>query len=612
MRNTPESLVSPPVAPPDAVLPAQSRLRDLFVVCAMTLVVIALGTGLHLQFGIPPAHALGAAIAVWTGLLLLHLVVRRAHHGAAKPMAPRPMDKPRPDLGRLAASPAVQMRRQVQVGPELAPRSEPPPLPAAELQQTARDTGLERSSLHAGVSAQATTAAHTSQPARSIPDEPFGAARGIGWDVRPGGPRESLTATSKPAVFPPLEQTVAAALKSGNLSARSAATLAAPPAAVRPAPRTAVASGADNGPAAALRTAASESAVTTDAGAAAKAVDIQSMQTVIEQLARKLNTPVEAGATTDDRGTPSPPSASDQDGAEQAITRSIEALKAASGAMRHVAAAPRPGAGATANRGGAASHGAAVDPVASRIAAAIAASQYEVYLDSIAGLADHKTRHFEITLGVKIEGGPAPDADECAALLGGSAGTRLDAAKLTRVAQIASRLSSRGASAALFTRLMPDSLVDDMVLETCAEIVGRDAGIGRQLVLSFRQSAIRTFVKDHWETLATLSENGLRFAIEDMSDLAMDFDVLKTRGFQFVKADAAALLAGMQAHDGIVSPEEACRRLSGTGLSVIVGGMLDDATVSWAMGLGATYGQGALFSSPRPVKDLGASQEAAA
>jgi cyclic-di-GMP phosphodiesterase TipF (flagellum assembly factor) len=519
------------------------------------------------------------------------------------------MEKPRPDLGRLAASPAVQMRRQAQPAPELAPRSEPPPLPAAELQQAARDTGLERSSSHAGAPlARATAAAHSFQPARSTLDGD--AARGIGWDVRPGGPRESLAATAKPAVFPPLEQTVAAALKSGTLSARSAATLI-PPGAVRPAQRGPVAGGADPRPHAAVRSAAPESSVTAEAGAASKAADIQSMQTVIEQLARQLDTPAESGGTADDRAAPSMSSASDEDGAEQAITRSIEALKAASGAMRHVAAAPRPGAGVTANRGGA-SHAPAVNPVASRIAAAIAASQYEVYLDSIAGLADHKTRHFEITLGVKTEGGPGPDADECAALLGGGAGTRLDAAKLMRVAQIASRLSSRGASAALFTRLMPDSLVDDMVLEACADIVGRDAAIGRQLVLSFRQSAIRAFTKDHWETLATLSENGLRFAVEEMSDLAMDFDVLKTRGFQFVKADAAALLAGMQAHDGIVSPEEACRRLSGTGLSVIVGGVLDDATVTWAMGLGATFGQGALFSSPRPVKDLGTSQEAAA
>jgi cyclic-di-GMP phosphodiesterase TipF (flagellum assembly factor) len=210
---------------------------------------------------------------------------------------------------------------------------------------------------------------------------------------------------------------------------------------------------------------------------------------VIEQLARQLNTPVESGGTADQSA--SIPAVSEEEDAEQALARSIEALKAASGAMRDVVATPRPAAGA--KRQAAGNPAASVDPTTSRIAAAIAANQYEVYLDSIAGLADHKTRHFEITLRVKMEGGPAPDAEECAALLGSGAGTRLDAAKLVRVAQIASRLSSRGATAALFARLMPESLVDDMVLETCAEIVGRDAGIGRQLVLSFRQSAVRAF-----------------------------------------------------------------------------------------------------------------------
>lgn len=431
----------------------------------------------------------------------------------------------------------------------------------------------------------------------------------MGWDVRP---RDTLAATPKSAVFPPLEQTVAAALKANNMAGRGAGaepaldTQATPASGTRPAQRGAVADELQGRPPVAPSRA---SALDTAAQAgASKSAEIQSMQTVIEQLARQLNTPVESGATADQAAALAAPAG--QGDAEQAITRSIDALKAASGAMRQVAATPRTT--AATSRASAGNPAGAVDPSTSRIGAAIASSQYEVYLDSIAGLADHKTRHFDITLRVKIDGGPAPDAEECAALLGSGAGTRLDAAKLVRVAQIASRLSSRGASAALFTRLMPESLVDDMVLETCAEIVRRDAAIGRQLVLSFRQAAIRSFAKDHWETLATLSENGLRFAVEEMSDLAMDFDVLKTRGFHFVKADAAALLAGMQAHDGIISPAEACRRLTDTGLSVIVGGVLDDATVAWALGLGAPYGQGALFSSPRPVKDLGSAQDAAA
>jgi cyclic-di-GMP phosphodiesterase TipF (flagellum assembly factor) len=575
-------------------------MSDVFVVCAMTLVAVALGTGLHLQLAMGAMHALAAAGSVWFGLLAVHLLIRRAQTGTAATARPVPVQRPRPDLGRLAASPVTPRRRQPDTASGPTNRSEPPPLPATGSRHAARDAASDRSP-----AAQTTTMAHTAEARPSL-DETTATPRAMGWDVRP---RDTLAATPRPAVFPPLEQTVAAALKANNMAARTAGAEHAhdaPATGARPAQRGAAAGGLEGRPPLVPpRPPASDA--TAEANAS-KSPEIQSMQTVIEQLARQLNTPVESGATAEQAAASA--ASPEQGGAEQAITRSIEALKAASGAMRHVAATPRPAAGAT--RAAAGNPAAAVDPGTARIAAAIASNQYEVYLDSIAGLADHKTRHFDITLRVRIDGGPAPDADDCAGLLGSGAGTRLDAAKLVRVAQIASRLSSRGASAALFTRLMPESLIDDMVLETCAEIVGRDAAIGRQLVLSFRQAAIRSFAKDHWETLATLSENGLRFAVEEVSDLAMDFDVLKTRGFHFVKIDAAALLAGMQAHDGIIAPADACRRLAETGLSLIVGGVLDDATVTWALGLGAPYGQGALFSSPRPVKDLGSPQDAAA
>lgn len=586
MRNSPESSIDPP----DAVAVVPSRMPDVFILCAMTLVAVALGTGLRLQLAMSAMHAFAAAASIWFGLLALHLVVRRAQRAAPAAVRRIPAQRPRPDLDRLAASPPVQRRQQPGSPSDSVGRLELPPLPETGLDETTDERlPLQARTLQA------------SPGSRPSLDEATAAPQGAGWDVRPGTVRETLASAAKPAVFPPLEQTVSAALKANQLASRSAGGEHSRDAAAQ---RGAVAGRAESRP-----PPVPPFVPASDTTDASRLSEIQSMQTVIDQLARQLNTPVEAGGQADKPAASAAATEQEQEDAEQALARSIEALKAASGAMRHVAATPRPAAGAKRPAGNPA---ASVDPGTSRIAAAIAANQYEVYLDSIAGLADHKTRHFDITLRVKVEGGPAPDAEDCAALLGSGAGTRLDAAKLLRVAQIATRLSSRGASAALFARLTPEALVDDMVLETCAEIVGRDAGIGRQLVLAFRQAAVRAFTKDHWETLATLSENGLRFAVEELSDLAMDFDVLKERGFHFVKADAAALLAGMQAHDGIISPAEACRRFTDTGLSVIVTGVLDDATVAWALGLGAVYGQGSLFSTPRPVKDLGSSQEAAA
>jgi len=248
------------------------------------------------------------------------------------------------------------------------------------------------------------------------------------------------------------------------------------------------------------------------------------------------------------------------------------------------------------------------------IADAISAERFEVYLESVFSLADRKARHFEASVRLKTADGQTHDADECATRFAGSGVTaRLDAAKFTRVARIAGRLSTRGASAALFSRLAPESLVDDNFLDACTSLVAGDAAVGRQLVLAFRQADIRTFTGGHWETLNMLAKHGLRFTIDELADLAMDFEEMKRRGFAFVKVNAPVLFGGLQAHDGVIQASDANRRLTDIGLSVIIAGIDDHLTLARALGLGSPFGQGEFFASPRAVKiDLGSLQDAAA
>ncbi|HEX6611752.1 MAG TPA: hypothetical protein VF051_13320, partial [Hyphomicrobiaceae bacterium] len=113
-------------------------MSDAFVVCAMTLVAVALGTGLHLQLAISVMHAVAAAASIWFGLFVLHLAMGRVQRRTAAARR-APVQKPRPDLGRLSASPAVQRRRQLEA-------SEPPPLPMTAARQTAHDGASERMS----------------------------------------------------------------------------------------------------------------------------------------------------------------------------------------------------------------------------------------------------------------------------------------------------------------------------------------------------------------------------------------------------------------------------------------------------------------------------------
>ncbi len=565
----------------------------------MTVVVLALGLGLHLQFNMTGQTALMTALAVWTALLVMHLAVRRAHRaltGTTSSSAPE--EKAPLDVRRVSASVSPPRQPRATTHEEASERPKPPPLPPSAHASAARQ-GLSEprhSPLLDGLRGSPDI-----QPPRPLPEVRTEERRlppeMTGWNLRPGVRQEPLASGPRPAVFPPMEQPPAAAARKDAPAAPARfargiepsldglSPLAQPNTTARPHMQV-------------DQPAHGSSATTADA----RTAELRSMQAIIEQLAKQLKAPAD----------PAPEVAAGmseaQAGTEQAIARSVEALKAAGGAMRAAQAgqsAPRqePMSAAAASHAGTLS-----------IAEALTSEALEVYLDSILSLEDRKTRHFEISVRIKIGGGEPVAIDDYALIqAGGGLRGRLDASKLTRVTRIAEPLSKRGLSASLFVSLAAESLVDDNFLDACANVLKHQPDIVRQLVLSFSQSELRSFTKPHWETLATLKENGLRFGLERLADLAMDFAILRERGFHFAKIDAGVLLAGMQAHDGAVSALQVCRRLGDAGLDLIVGHIDDDATLTQIGGLGVLYGQGTFFGVPRPVKiDLKGPREAAA
>ena len=97
---------------------------------------------------------------------------------------------------------------------------------------------------------------------------------------------------------------------------------------------------------------------------------------------------------------------------------------------------------------------------------------------------------------------------------------------------------------------------------------------------------------------------GFGFALEDVTDLEMDFGRLKALGFEFVKLDAQVFLDGMQAPGGCIPAADICRYLSEFGLSLIVGAIEDDWLLAKIMGFGVLLGKGTLFGGPRLIKAM--------
>ena len=95
---------------------------------------------------------------------------------------------------------------------------------------------------------------------------------------------------------------------------------------------------------------------------------------------------------------------------------------------------------------------------------------------------------------------------------------------------------------------------------------------------------------------------GIRFAITDVVDLDMDFDLLAPRGFAFAKIDAAVFLGGLPLGTTTIPPADLVRHLADARIDVIVGGVTEAAQVPLLQTRGVTFALGDVFGPARPVR----------
>jgi cyclic-di-GMP phosphodiesterase TipF (flagellum assembly factor) len=343
---------------------------------------------------------------------------------------------------------------------------------------------------------------------------------------------------------------------------------------------------------------------------------VEHVQELIKKLADELNTVTGAPGVAE-RAAAAAARAPDPDGM---INRSVDALEAAArgmharGRLKTPTGAREPDVGPAGKEvparppGPGPARGPAKGPVPpqlnpqiQRIAEAVAAERMEVLLEPIHALIEGRPRHFEVsTRLLTAEGAAIAPSEYVPAARGSGLMPRIDAAKMIRAARIAGRLGQRGREGSVLASIMGDSLTDQAFLEAAAT-GPRGGGMG--LVLSFAQNEVRAFTPGHARALNNLAALGLRFALEELTDLDMDFAALKGMGFAFVELDAPVFLDGLPAAGGRVPAADICRHLANFGLALIVGRIDDDWLLARILGFGVLYGKGALFGGPRSVKD---------
>ena len=223
-------------------------------------------------------------------------------------------------------------------------------------------------------------------------------------------------------------------------------------------------------------------------------------------------------------------------------------------------------------------------------------------LEPIHALAEGRPRHFEVSVRLLTADGATLDQSEFArAAKGSGLMPQIDAARMIRAARVARRLGERGRQGSVLTTITGEALTDEAFLDVAAVQPGTEGQMG--LVLSFAQNEVRMFTPGHAEVLGTMAAGGFGFALDEVTDLDMDFGSLKAMGFQFVKLDAPVFLDGLPAAGGRIPAADICRYLSDFGLTLIVGRIEDDWLLARILGFGVLFGKGALFGGPRLVKE---------
>ena len=232
---------------------------------------------------------------------------------------------------------------------------------------------------------------------------------------------------------------------------------------------------------------------------------------------------------------------------------------------------------------------------------AIEANRIELYLQPIVTLPQRKVRYYEAMSRLRTERGDLLHAaDFVAAAESGALMPRIDNLVAFRCVQVVRRLLLKDRDIGLFCNVSASTLADS-IFPQFLEFLDANRAIAPSLVLEFTQSAVRAMGPIEFESLAALAERGFRFSLDNVVDLRIEPRELANRNFRFIKIPASSLLNRNVAKTDL-DPADLSDLVGRFGIDLIAERIENEGSVVDLLDCDVRFGQGFLFSPPRPVR----------
>jgi cyclic-di-GMP phosphodiesterase TipF (flagellum assembly factor) len=231
------------------------------------------------------------------------------------------------------------------------------------------------------------------------------------------------------------------------------------------------------------------------------------------------------------------------------------------------------------------------------------AHRIDLYLQPVVTLPQRKVRYYEALSRLRTEDGDIVPAGEFIDIAE-SAGLmpRIDNLLLFRCVQVTRRLQLKNRDIGVFCNVCGLTLSDPVYFRHFLDFMDANRALSGGLILEFTQKAYRTFGPIEHESLAALAERGFRFSMDHVADLRMEPKELADRWFRFLKVPAALLLNPAFAAKSDIHQGDLADLLARSGIDLIAERVETESMVVDLLDFDVRFGQGFLFSPPRPVR----------
>ncbi|MEJ1156831.1 EAL domain-containing protein [Prosthecomicrobium sp. N25] len=241
--------------------------------------------------------------------------------------------------------------------------------------------------------------------------------------------------------------------------------------------------------------------------------------------------------------------------------------------------------------------------LAEEVRRAVEAGRIEIYLQPVVTLPQRRIRFYEALTRLRTEDGETLyPADYIGIAEKTGVLAVLDQEIVVRAVQILRRLSARSKDVGLFCNVSLASFADGRFARELVAVLEANRALADSLVLEVSQRGLKQGGPIEFETLRSLQGLGYRFSIDQVTDLKSSFQLLADRGFRFAKISCDRLLNRMDELATDIHPADLANYFARFGIELVIDRIETEPQVVDVLDYGVRYGQGFVFSPPRPVR----------